>query len=82
MEILEHNKGFVKNNIMATSHCLDDHNHMEMGDRRTLAMPYCIGDLLLMATIKTTGNISSSVQHSRDEVMPSHSCLLTNKFLA
>ena len=67
---------------MATSRCLGDHNYMEIGDHRTLMIPHYIGDLFLMATSRITGNISLIVQHSRDEVGLSHSCLLANKFLA
>ena len=48
----------------------------------SLATPYGMGDLLLMATNMIIGNISLSVQHSRDEVAPSYSCLLANRFLA
>ena len=48
---------------------------MEMGDHRTLAIAHCVGDLLLMATSRTIGNISSSVQHFRDMVGYSHSFL-------
>ena len=82
MEIDEHNKGFNENNTMATSSCLGNQNHMEMGDHKTLAIPHYIGDLFLRATSRTTNNIFSSVQHSRDEVVPSYSCLLANKLLA
>ena len=46
-----------KNNTIATSRCLGDHVHMEICDRRTLVIPHCIGDLLLMAIGKTTDNI-------------------------
>ena len=65
---------------MANFHNLGNHNHKEIGDRRTLEISHCIGDLLQTANMEITGNISSSVQHSKDEVMPSHSCLLANRF--
>ena len=63
-----------ENNTTATLPCLGDH--------RILVIPCCIGDLLLMATSRTTDNISSSVQNSMDEVVSFHSCLLANKSLA
>ena len=80
MEIGEQNNCFGENNTMATFHYLNDHNHMEMSNHRTLAISHYIGDILLMATNRTTGNISSSVQHSKDDVVSFYSCLLANKF--
>ena len=41
-----------------------------------------LGDLHLMVIKEIIGNISSTAQHSRDEVVPSRSCLISNKFLA
>ena len=72
MEISELNKDFGDLNHymgdLAKSilwRTLGDHKHIGIGDHKTLAISHYTGDLLRMANIEITGNISSSAQHSR-----------------
>ena len=59
-----------------------NHNYMEIWRNKLWRTYCCLGDLHHMATKETIGNTSLGIQHSRDVVVPSRSCLLPNKFIA